>query len=219
MRILLIEDDLHLGDGLCRGLKIGGHTVDWLTHGLDAANALVADHFDVVILDLALPGRSGLEVLREWRSDDRDVPVLVLTAYDATDDCVSALDYGADDYMVKPFELDELEARLRAVTRRASGHSDNLLSCRGLVLDSARRMTWIEGEEIDLSAYEFKLLEILLERPGRAVGLDQLESLLYGWADGPESNSIQVLIHHLRAKIGSERIETVRGLGYRLASS
>ena len=216
MRILLVEDDEILGDGLCEGLRLDGHTVDWLTDGSTAEGALDADDFDSVVLDLALPGRSGMELLRHWRRSRHDVPVLVLTAYGNSQDCITALDLGADDYVVKPVDLGELEARLRALLRRANGHVDNRLHCGELSLDRADRMAWCGDTAVNLSAYEFAVLEALLERPGRVVSREQLESRLYGWDEGPESNSLHVLIHKLRSHIGADHIETVRGLGYRI---
>ena len=216
MRILLVEDDEILGDGLCEGLRLDGHTVDWLTDGSTAEGALDADDFDSVVLDLALPGRSGMELLRHWRRSRHDVPVLVLTAYGNSQDCITALDLGADDYVVKPVDLGELEARLRALLRRANGHVDNRLHCGELSLDRADQMAWCGDTAVNLSAYEFVVLEALLERPGRVVSRDQLESRLYGWDEGPESNSLHVLIHKLRSHIGADHIETVRGLGYRI---
>jgi len=216
LRILLVEDDEILGDGLCEGLRLDGHTVDWLTDGSTAEGALDADDFDSVVLDLALPGRSGMELLRHWRRSRHYVPVLVLTAYGNSPDCITALDLGADDYVVKPVDLGELEARLRALLRRAHGHVDNRLHCGELSLDRADRMAWCGDTAVNLSAYEFAVLEALLERPGRVVSREQLESRLYGWDEGPESNSLHVLIHKLRSHIGADHIETVRGLGYRI---
>ncbi|WP_085919996.1 response regulator [Halomonas sp. CSM-2] len=216
MRILVVEDDEILGDGLCEGLRQDGHTVDWLNDGRVAEQALATDTFDTIVLDLSLPGRSGLDILASWRRSQHLTPVLVLTAREGTRDCIAALDLGADDYVVKPVDLAELEARLRALLRRANGHADNRLSCGTLVLDRADQMVWCGDEAVDLSAYEFVVLEALLERPGRVVSQGQLESCLYGWGDGPESNSLHVLIHKLRSHIGASRIETVRGLGYRV---
>ncbi|MDW5377685.1 response regulator transcription factor [Halomonas sp. HP20-15] len=216
MRILVIEDDVILGDGLCEGLRLDGHTVDWLTDGDDALHALEADEFDVAVLDLALPGCSGLEVLAHWRRANQQVPVLVLTAYGDTHDCITALDQGADDYVSKPVDLAELEARLRALLRRANGHADNCLQCGAVSLDRSDRIVRIDETSVELSAYEFAVLEALLERSGRVISREQLESRLYGWGDGPESNSLHVLIHKLRSRIGARRIETVRGLGYRI---
>lgn len=216
MRILVVEDDEVLGDGLCQALDMAGHTVDWLTHGAPARQALEGDRFDVVVLDLALPDCSGLSVLHSWRRDGEAVPVLVLTAYDGTEDCVAALDRGADDYVAKPFVFEELEARLRMLLRRANGHADNELRCGEVRLDRAYHRALIAGSPVELSAYEFAVLEALLERPGGTISREQLASRLYGWSDGPESNSVNVLIHKLRSKIGADHIETVRGLGYRV---
>ncbi|SHF38349.1 two-component system, OmpR family, response regulator [Modicisalibacter ilicicola DSM 19980] len=218
MRILLVEDDPVLGDGLCEGLRLDGHTVEWLTDGREAEHALDADAFDVVVLDLALPGSSGLSVLSRWRAAHYPGPVLILTAYGATQDCIAGLDLGADDYMVKPVDLGELEARLRALVRRANRHTDDYLRHGPVCMSRADKRVWVDQRPVDLSAHEFVALEALLERPGRLVSREQLETRLYGWGDGPESNSLQVLIHKLRHHIGARHIETVRGLGYRLAT-
>lgn len=216
MRILVVEDDEVLGDGLCQGLDMAGHTVDWLARGEQARQALEGDRFDVAILDLALPDCSGLSVLEQWRRSGEVTPVLVLTAYGGTEDCVAALDRGADDYVAKPFVFEELEARLRVLLRRGNGHADNYLDCGDVRLDRVYHRVLVAGREVDLSAYEFAVLEALLERPGGVISRDQLASRLYGWKDGPESNSVNVLIHKLRSKIGAQHIETVRGLGYRV---
>ncbi len=218
MRILVVEDDEVLGDGLCEGLRLSGHTVDWLTRGLQAWDALSADHFDAVILDLALPDRSGMSVLKHWRDQGSPTPVLVLTAYDGTEDCVAALDGGADDFISKPFQFEELEARLRVLLRRSNGHADNELRHGQVRLDRVDHRALVADRAVDLSAYEFAVLETLLERPGAVVSREHIESRLYGWSDGPDSNSVNVLIHKLRAKIGGDHIETVRGLGYRVVS-
>ncbi|TPW29321.1 response regulator [Pararhizobium mangrovi] len=218
MRILLVEDDRVLGDGLRTGLTLEGHTVDWLEDGEDAAIAVDRERFDVAILDLALPSRSGMDVLADWRSRENSLPVLVLTATGDNAQCIAALDTGADDYVVKPAELDQILARLRALQRRAAGKADNRMSCGALHLERENRMAWLADEPLDLSAYEFAILETLMEHPGRPVSPERLESLLYGWNAMPESNSVQVLIHKLRSKIGTKRIETLRGLGYRLST-
>lgn len=217
MRILIVEDDVILGDGLCEGLRLDGHTVDWLIDGHEAEHALDADVFDVVVLDLALPGCSGLTVLSRWRAGHYRGPVLILTAYGNIQDRIAGLDLGADDYMVKPVDLGELEARLRALVRRANGHVDDYLRHGPLCMSRADKRVWVNQQPIELSAHEFAALETLLERPGRLVSREQLETRLYGWKGGPESNSLQVLIHKLRARVGAPLIETVRGLGYRLA--
>ncbi|ARS52559.1 response regulator [Kushneria konosiri] len=216
MRLLIVEDDRILGEGLCEGLRLSGYTVDWLTHGEQALHALEADDFDAVILDLTLPGCSGLDVLMHWRRSGHHVPVLILTAREGNAECIRALDLGADDHVVKPVETEVLEARLRVLQRRANGHPDNRLRCGDICLDRGDRMAWLGDRELTLSAYEFMVLEALMERPGRSLTGEQLETRLYGWEGGPESNSLQVLIHKLRSKLGAERIKTVRGMGYRL---
>ena len=218
MRILLVEDDAVLGDGLSTGLRLGGHTVDWLDDGRAALDALDADAFCAVVLDLALPGASGLDVLRDWRvRRRRDVPVLVLTACGSDAGCIAALDGGADDYLVKPVDLDVLEARLRALVRRAAGRADGALRCGALSVERAGRVVRLEGRPVSLSAYEFRVLEMLIERPGGIVDRDRLRTGLYGWGEEPSSDSLRVLVHKLRRKIGAHRVETVRGAGYRLA--
>lgn len=216
MRILLVEDDTVLGEGLRDGLGLDGHRVDWLTDGELAMHALDADRFDAALLDLMLPGRSGAQVLAHWRAAGHDMPVLVLTARDKDDDCIDLLDAGADDYVTKPAALGEIQARLRALTRRAHGQADNRLACGDLVIDSAAHGVWLAEQPIACSSYEFAVLQALFERAGTPVSREHLETTLYGWTDGPESNSLEVLMHKLRAKIGAARIETVRGLGYRL---
>lgn len=219
MRVLLIEDDETLGDGLRTGLGQDGHAVDWLTDGRLALDALDHDDFDVAILDLALPSRDGLDVLRHWRAAGHALPVLVLTAYEAVDDRVTGLDEGADDYVVKPVALTELDARLRALVRRRNGHSDNTLRWGDIVFDRARGVITHRDRPLVLSRHEQALLTALLERPGQTVTREQLGSRLYGWDEAPESNSIEVHVHNLRRKIGREAIQTVRGLGYRMAGA
>lgn len=218
MRILVVEDDEVLGDGLCEGLRLSGHTVDWLTRGLQAWEAFSADDFDAAILDLALPDRSGMSVLKHWRDEGAMTPVLILTAYGDTEHCVAALDGGADDFISKPFQFEELEARLRVLLRRSNGHADNELRYGQVRLDRVDHRALVADRAVDLSAYEFTVLETLLERPGAVVSREHIEARLYGWSDGPDSNSVNVLIHKLRAKIGSDHIETVRGLGYRVVA-
>jgi len=219
MRILLVEDDAVLGDGLVAGLGLSGHVVDWLVDGREAIDALGNDRFAVAILDLSLPGASGQEVLRAWRRDrERRVPVLVLTAHADDDGCIAALDGGADDYLAKPVDLGVLEARLRALVRRSNGHVDDALCCGDLSLERGARIVRIDREPLALSAYEFRVLETLIERPGHIIARERLEADLYGWNGGPAGNSLHVLVHKLRRKIGAWRIETVRGMGYRLVS-
>ncbi|KMQ72907.1 response regulator [Marinobacter subterrani] len=217
MRVLLVEDDELLGDGLCRGLMQEGYGVDWLQDGQSAAAAMDSDQFDVVVLDLMLPRRSGIDVLVNWRNQGITVPILILTALDSVDEKIQGLDYGADDYLVKPVDIGELVARIRALVRRASGRDSNRIECGPVMLDFTTRCVSAHGEPLRLSRHEFAILEALLERPGHAVSRDHLESRLYGWSDGPESNSLEVHIHRLRGKLGDGLIETVRGLGYRFA--
>ena len=214
MRILLVEDDPQLGDGLCIGLRQAGFTVDWLQTGKSASAALAVETFDLVVLDLGLPDGCGMQVLRTLRQAGRDLPVLILTARDAVSDKIAGLDAGADDYLVKPIDLDELAARLRALARRRQGRATLLLVHGSLTLDPAGRRVTRDGVEVSLSAREFSLLQVLLEAAGRVLPKSQLEQALYGWSDEPDSNALEVHIHHLRKKLGSTLIRTLRGVGY-----
>ena len=214
MRILLVEDDRMIGAGLRAALRQGGHAVDWVTDGRAADGALATEAFDLVLLDLGLPQLDGLEVLRALRGRGNDTPVIVLTARDALANRVAGLDAGADDYLVKPFELDELLARMRAVTRRHSGRADGTLEVGAVRLDPATKQVWLGGAPVLLSAREFALLEALMARPGAILSRAQLEDRLYGWGDAVESNAISVYIHQLRRKLGEDFIHTVRGVGY-----
>lgn len=214
MHILLVEDDMVLGDGLQTGLTMEGHVVDWLHDGLDAKAAVMGSDFDAVVLDLGLPGCDGRTVLRQWRKDGVDTPVLVLTAFDQAANCVETLDIGADDFVTKPITLPELSARLRAIQRRAAGDADNRLRLGKLVMDRENRTMTLSDQPIELSTYEYIILEALMDRAGRPVERETLEVRLYGWEDGPESNSLEVLIHNLRGKIGRDRIKTIRNVGY-----
>lgn len=218
MRILLIEDDPLLGDGLTAGLRQAGFAVDWVKDGLAAELALKSEVFDLVVLDLGLPQRSGMEVLKHLRTQAPEsgghTPVLILTARDATGDKVAGLDAGADDYLVKPVDLDELAARVRALTRRAAGRTLPKITHGALQLDPIARQVMQRGEVIEVSAREFDLLQTLLENTGRVMTRTQLENALYGWRDEPDSNAIEVHIHHLRRKFGNELIKTLRGIGY-----
>jgi two-component system response regulator QseB len=214
MRLLLVEDDPHLGDGLMVGLRQQGYAVDWVKDGVAAELALGAESFDLVVLDLGLPRRSGLEVLKKLRGQGKTTPVLILTARDATADKVAGLDAGADDYVVKPVDLDELAARVRALTRRAAGRAQPILRHGELELDPAAHRVTFAGRPVELSAREFALLAALLENAGRVLTRTQLEATLYGWRDEPESNALEVHIHHLRRKLGGDLIKTLRGIGY-----
>ena len=210
MRILLVEDDPQLGDGLTIGLRQAGFAVDWVRDGNSADHALQSETFDLVVLDLGLPRLSGMEVLTRARGRRQTLPVLILTARDATGDKVSGLDAGADDYLVKPVDLDELAARIRALTRRSAGRAAPLLTRGNLALDPAAHSVTLAGAPIR----EFSLLQMLLENAGRVLSRSQLEQSVYGWRDEPDSNALEVHIHHLRRKLGSELIRTLRGVGY-----
>ena len=218
MRILVAEDDTHLADGLATTLRQSGYAVDWVRDGDDADRALDADDFDLLILDLGLPKRSGLDVLRRLRGRDSHLPVLILTARDGVDDRVRGLDAGADDYLPKPFELAELGARVRALTRRGMAGCPTLLRHGALAYDQVGRTATIHGAPVELSAREVGLLEILLQRAGRLVSKDQLVGHLCEWGDEVSGNAIEVYVHRLRKKLetGGVRIVTVRGLGYSL---
>ena len=214
MRILLVEDDPQLGDGLSIGLRQAGFAVDWLRDGEAADHALLSENFDFVVLDLGLPGLTGMRVLQRARQRGQSMPILILTARDATGDKVAGLDAGADDYLVKPIDLDELTARIRALTRRSAGRAAPLLQLGALALDPAAHRVSLHGADIELSTREFSLLQLLLENAGRVLTRSQLEQSLYGWRDEPDSNALEVHIHHLRKKLGSEWIRTLRGVGY-----
>ncbi|MFO1223542.1 MAG: response regulator transcription factor [Burkholderiaceae bacterium] len=214
MRCLLIEDDEMIGESLRAALRRQGFAADWVRDGRAADAVLATERFDAVLLDLGLPHKGGVEVLKTLRARGDATPVLVLTARDATADKVAALDAGADDYLVKPFELDELLARLRAVARRAVGRAQPLLRVADLRLDPATREVSRGEQPLLLSAREFALLQALMERPGAILSRAQLEDRLYGWGEELESNAISVYVHQLRKKLGDDRIHTVRGVGY-----
>ncbi|MGC3999388.1 MAG: response regulator transcription factor [Anaeromyxobacter sp.] len=214
MRLLLVEDDRMLGDGLQRALRARGWAVDWVQDGEAAEEALRGEPYQLVLLDLGLPRKGGLEVLRGVRARGDGTPVLILTAQDAVPDRVAGLDAGADDYLTKPFDVDELAARVRALHRRSGGRADPVLEVGPLTLDPAARQVRLHGEEVALSAREFALLHALIERPGRPLSRAQLEERVYGWGEEVESNAIEVHVHALRRKLGAERIKTLRGVGY-----
>lgn len=214
MRILLVEDDRLLGDGLKAGLGAAGFAVDWVRDGEAALVAMAAEGFAAVILDLGLPRRDGLSVLSALRAAGNGVPVLVLTARDQVADKVRCLDLGADDYVVKPFDLDELAARLRALVRRARGRAEASLRHGDLTLDPAARSVTLRGEPVVLTGREFDLLQMLLDAAGRVLTRRVLEEQLYAWGEAVGSNALEVHIHHLRKKLGAELIRTVRGVGY-----
>lgn len=214
MRLLLVEDDLLLGDGISAGLKQDGYTVDWVQDGESADHALQSEHFDILVLDINLPRLSGIDVLKRLRDRRSVVPVLLLTARDTVSDRVQGLDCGADDYLTKPFDLNELNARLRALLRRSSGRATPLLVNGLIVLDPAARRVTLDGQEIELSQREFVLLQAFLDNLGRVLSRTRLEQMLYGWGVEVESNTLEVHIHHLRKKLTTTLIRTVRGVGY-----
>jgi two-component system, OmpR family, response regulator len=214
VRVLLAEDDPMIGASIRSGLRQDGFAVDWVEDGRAAEQALATGVHDALVLDLGLPQRSGLDVLATMRRRRDSRPVLVLTARDSVADRVAGLDAGADDYLIKPFDLDELAARLRALLRRGSGRAGPLLGAGGVELDPATREVRFKGEPLAVSAREFALLEALLARPGAILSRAQLEEKLYGWSDPVESNAVEVHIHALRKKLGSEFIRNVRGVGW-----
>ena len=214
MRLLLVEDDAALGEGVRVGLHQEGYTVDWLRDGASAVHALLSESFDLVLLDLGLPRLDGIQVLQQLRARGCSVPVLILTARDDTRDRIAGLDAGADDYLVKPFDLDELKARLRALLRRSKGRAQLLIEHAGVTLDPANQQVTYEGKNVPLTRKEYLLLHELLSQPGKVFTRDRLTQLLYGWDEQAESNTLEVLIHHLRRKLFGDLIRTVRGIGY-----
>jgi two-component system response regulator QseB len=214
MRVLVVEDDRMIAKGLHTALKQDGYAVDGVSDGRSAAAALRSSRFDVVLLDLGLPERDGLEVLRELRSRGDATPVIIVTARDDVQNRIQGLDAGADDYIVKPFDLDEVAARMRSVLRRAAGRGDPRIRHRGITLDPVSHAVERDGEPVVLSAHEFAVLEALLQRPGAVLSRAQLEDRLYGWSEGIESNAIEVYVHGLRRKLGNDAIRTLRGVGY-----
>jgi two-component system response regulator QseB len=219
MRILLVEDDPMIGAAVAEGLRATGDAVDWVQDGVSAAAALAASTpYALLVLDIGLPGRDGLTVLRELRAHGSKLPVLLMTARDAVSDRVAGLDAGADDYLVKPFDLDELLARVRALLRRAAGRANPVLVHGRVKIDPAAHTAWLDDAPLALSAREFALLHALLERPGAVLSRAQLEERLYGWNDSVGSNAVEVHIHHLRRKLGDGVVRNVRGVGYTLAA-
>lgn len=214
MRVLLVEDDPMIGAGLQTGLRGGGFAVDWMRDGESAAAALRSSVFDLALLDLGLPRRDGIDVLRELRRRGDATPVIVLTARDEIAHRVAGLDAGADDYIVKPFDLDEVTARIRSVLRRAAGRGDPAIQLGDLRLDPVTRTVEKAGSVVNLSAHEYAVLEALLQRPGAVLSRAQLEDRLYGWDEQIGSNAVEVYIHGLRRKLGSDTIRTLRGVGY-----
>ena len=214
MRVLLVEDDPLLGDGVQKSLGHLGFTVDWLRDGKQAEHALASEKYAAVVLDLGLPQRDGFTLLHTAREGGLRTPVLILTARDTTPDKLKGFSLGADDYVVKPVDMEELAARLHALIRRSGGHATARLRIGAIEIDSAAHQAWREGEPVELSAREFAILVQLMQNAGRVLTRAQLEESLYGWGDSVESNTIEVFIHHLRKKLGADFIRTLRGIGY-----
>lgn len=216
MRVLLVEDDEFLGDGIRTGLKHYGHTVDWVKDGRAAADVISSNHesFDVIVLDIGLPKISGLTVLNMIRNKNIATPVVMLTARDTVEDRVNGLDEGADDYITKPFDLDELCARMRALQRRSNSRAKPLIIYGEITVDPASHIVTHKGDEVLVSRREFALLQKLLENSGRVISREQLNQTLYGWSENIDSNALEVHIHNLRKRFGTKLIRTIRGVGY-----
>jgi two-component system response regulator QseB len=217
MRILVVEDDPMIGRAVVTGLQDAHYAVDWVRDGVEAEIALGNDVYDLALLDLGLPRRGGLEILKSVRRKGKDLPILVITARDAVESRIAGLDLGADDYLVKPFDLDELLARLRAVTRRREGRASTQVTYGALMVDASKRKVRFRDAEVELSAREFAVLEALMKEPGAILSRERLEDAVYGWGEEVGSNSIEVHLHHLRRKLEPEIIRNIRGVGYQLA--
>jgi two-component system response regulator QseB len=217
MRVLLVEDDTMIGAAVHSGLRHEGFAVDWVRDGEAAERSVLAERFDAVLLDLGLPRSNGIEVLRKMRARGDATPVLIVTAQDEVAERVRGLDAGADDYLVKPFEFAELAARIRALLRRRAGRATPVIEHRGVALDPATQRVTQNGKDVALSPREFALLALLMDRPGALLSRTQIEERLYGWGEEIESNAVDVHVHALRRKLGADLIQTVRGVGYRVA--
>ena len=218
MRLLLAEDDPMIGESVRQGLRQDGFTVDWVQDGRATELAIDNGVYDLLLLDLGLPKREGLEILRRLRQRGIKIPVLVITARDAVSDRITGLDAGADDYLTKPFDLDELGARIRALLRRWAGRADPIVRYGRLTMNFSTHEVMIEGKPVSFSAREFALLAAFLERPGAVLSREQLEDKLYGWGEEVQSNTVEVYIHTLRKKLGQDFIKNLRGVGYRASS-
>lgn len=214
MRLLLVEDDAMIGEAVLQVLRNQHYAVDWVRDGPMADQALKSEHYDLLLLDLGLPKRDGLEVLRALRARRDTVPVLIVTARDGVAERIAGLDAGADDYLVKPYDTDELLARVRALLRRSAGRGEPSFAHKGVSLNPATREATVNGQPVSLSAREWAVLEPLLARPGAVLSRTQLEEKLYSWKDDISSNAVEVYIHNVRKKLGNDLIQTVRGLGY-----
>ena len=219
MRILLIEDDTMIGKSVQQGLSTAGFAVDWVADGRAAELALGNGVYDLAVLDLGLPKKDGMAVLAQLREMGDAMPVLIASARDTVSDRISGLNGGADDYLLKPFDLDELVARVRALLRRHAGSGSPLLSHGPIVLDPLRKTVTLDGQPVELSVREFALLEALLQRPGAVLSREQLEESVYGWGQEVGSNAVEVHLHHLRKKLGAGLIKNVRGVGYRIVDA
>jgi two-component system response regulator QseB len=217
VRALLVEDDPMIGKAVAEGMQGDGYAVDWVRDGLDAQSALMHDVYDVALLDLGLPRKDGLELLKHLRRAGLELPVLIITARDAVADRIAGLDAGADDYLVKPFDLEELLARTRALIRRRAGRAAPEIRYGALTLDPVKRRVVFRGRCVELSAREFAVLEALAREPGAVISRSKLEESVYGWGEEVGSNTVEVHLHHLRRKLDARLIRNVRGVGYRIA--
>lgn len=219
MRLLVIEDDLMIGESLQRALRADGYAVDWIQDGQEAFESIPGLSCDMILLDLGLPGQSGMAILKALRDRHSEIPVLIMTARDTVKERVGGLDAGADDYLVKPFSLDELEARIRAVLRRKGGRSEPVITCGQLALNPTTKALACGDVSEQLSAREYAIMHALMERPGAVLSRAQLEEKLYGWNEEVSSNSVEVHIHSLRKKFGKDIIRNIRGMGYMAAQA
>ena len=217
MRVLVVEDDPMIGRAIVAGLRHGGYAVDWVLDGVEAALAFANGMHELALLDLGLPRRDGLEILKSVRRAGGKLPILIITARDSVADRVAGLDAGADDYLVKPFNVEELLARVRAVIRRHEGRSSPEMTYGALTVDPVQHRVFFQGAEVALSAREFAVLEALMKEPGAVLSREKLEDAVYGWGEEVGSNSIEVHLHHLRRKLDPQLIRNVRGVGYRIA--
>lgn len=216
MRVLVVEDDKIIGDGVVVGLGMEGYAVDWVEDVESAETTLAANDYELIVLDIGLPDGSGIDIVKSLRKKGNHVPVLILTAYDDLNYKVNGLDNGADDYLIKPFRLEELTARLRALRRRGQGRATPMLEAGGVVLDPAARKVMRNGELINLGPKEFSILQVLMEKKGKVISKSQLEDSLYGWDMEIESNTIEVHVHGLRKKLGRNFIKTIKHVGYKV---
>jgi DNA-binding response OmpR family regulator len=216
MRLLLVEDDPMIGAGLQQGLRGEGYIVDWVQDGEAARSAARLAPYALLLLDLGLPGEDGMQLLRALRHRDEALPVIIITAREALADRLAGLNGGADDYLIKPFAIEELIARIRVVVRRQAGRLHSELRVGALRLDAVRHLLWLHDELVNVTAKDFALLQVLMDRPGAVISREQIEEQLYGWDDDLGSNAVEVRIHNIRKKLGSDVIQTVRGVGYRI---